>query len=144
MFHAGKVQYVLVSGGNLPWTRVVRPEADFVAGILEELGVPRTAIVTETKSVTTRENAVNVSAILQGRGWKTALLVTSGAHMPRAMAAFRRVGIDAVAAPTDIGATVPSLDTALDILPQGGALSASTDAIKEWIGILVYRMRGWA
>jgi hypothetical protein len=32
----------------------------------------------------------------------------------------------------------------LDFLPDAGALAQTTEAIKEWIGLAVYRVRGWA
>ena len=32
----------------------------------------------------------------------------------------------------------------LAILPNASALQASSIAVKEWLGLLVYRFRGWA
>lgn len=144
IYKAGKTAHILVSGGNLPWQTAVAPEAELVAGLLVELGVPRAAIVLDPRSRNTYENAVDSAAIMQERGWKTALLVTSGAHMPRSMAIFRRVGVAVTAAATDIRVRYPLYDSVLDLLPDAEALERTSSAMKEWLGILVYRMRGWA
>jgi uncharacterized SAM-binding protein YcdF (DUF218 family) len=64
--------------------------------------------------------------------------------MPRAMAIFRRAGIAVTPAPTDIRVRYPLYDSVLDFLPAASALERTSDAIKEWLGIAVYRFRGWA
>lgn len=107
------------------------------------MGVPPDAIVVETQSRNTYENAVNSAEIIRDRGWRSAILVTSGAHMPRALAAFSKAGIDAIPASTDIRVRFPLYDSALDFLPDAEALKRTSDAIREWIGIAVYRLRGW-
>jgi uncharacterized SAM-binding protein YcdF (DUF218 family) len=112
--------------------------------LLIEFGVRPDAIFQDDKSRNTRENAVNSAEIVQAHAWRTALLVTSGAHMPRALAAFRRVGFDVIPAATDIKVVYPLYSSLLDFLPDVGALAQTTDAIKEWIGLVVYRARAWA
>jgi len=144
LFKAGKVDHVLASGGNLPWQGPAPPEAESMAELLVELGVPRSAIVLESASRTTRENAVNSAAILKANGWRRVLLVTSAAHMPRALAVFRLAGIDAIPAVTDIRVTHGGSLGVFDLLPDADALARTTEATKEWIGLIVYRMRGWA
>ena len=143
LYRAGKTDRILVSGGNLPWMMGVKPESQLVADLLIEFGVPLDGIFQDKASRNTRENALNSAAIMQARGWRTALLVTSGAHMPRAIAAFRKVGLDPVPASTDVQVVYPIYGTVFDFLPDAGALAATTDAMKELIGLLVYRIRGW-
>ncbi len=143
LYHAGNVDYILVSGGNLPWQPASIPEAVVVAAVLVRMGVPQDAIVVESKSQNTHENAVFSKTIVEESGWDSALLVTSGSHMPRALAAFSKAGIDAVPAATDLRAYWPRPQSALDLMPDAGALALTTDAIKEYIGLVVYRMRGW-
>jgi DUF218 domain len=53
---------------------------------LVEWGVPRTAILVDARSRTTRENAVETERILTARGARSLLLVTSALHMSRAVA----------------------------------------------------------
>ena len=144
LFRAGKVDGILVTGGNLPWQAAVKPESQLVTDLLVEFGVRPDAIVQDADSRNTHENAVNSAAIMHAHSWRSALLVTSGAHMPRALAAFRHVGLNVIPAATDIRVVYPLYTSALDFLPDAGALAQTTQAIKEWIGLAVYRARGWA
>ena len=144
LFRAGKVDRILVSGGNLPWEAGVKPESQLVTDLLIEFGVRPDAIFQDAASRNTRKNGVSSAIFMQAHAWRTALLVTSGAHMPRALAAFRRVGLNVTAAATDIKVVYPLYRSTPDLLPDAGALAQPTDAIKEWIGLVVYRARAWA
>ena len=96
----------------------------------------------EGDSRTTWENAEFTSAILGKNGISRLYLVTHAAHMPRAMAAFRRVGLDPVAAPTRFS-TPPSARTGafLGWLPSASALQQSSMALHEYLGMLWYELR---
>lgn len=144
IYRAGKATNVLISGGNLPWQPDAPPEAELIAEFMVELGVPSDAIMVETASRNTRENAVNSAALLAERGWNTVILVTSGTHMPRAKAAFERVGVPTFAASADIQSAGPSGFTVFDLLPDANALASTTASIKEWLGVVAYRAQGWA
>ena len=64
--------------------------------------------------------------------------------MPRALAVFRHAGFNVEPAPADFH-TEPILEGGpLVLLPAAGALAASSLALTEWLGLLVYRFRGWA
>jgi uncharacterized SAM-binding protein YcdF (DUF218 family) len=144
IFRAGKAANILVAAGNLPWLPAETSEAALIRDLLVEFGVPEVAIVLETESRNTRENAINAARIVGERGWRTGLIVTSAVHMPRAVATFRRAGLDFLPAVTDIRAVPPFYHSPLDLLPDAEALAASTLAIKEWLGLIVYRYRSWA
>jgi uncharacterized SAM-binding protein YcdF (DUF218 family) len=144
LYRAGKAPLIVISGGNQPWRACAVPEAESISNVLVGLGIPFSALILETESRNTRENAVNTAAIFEAHGWRTGLLVTSGAHMPRALAAFQKMGISLVPAATNIYAGPPQFATLLDLLPDAKALAHTTSAIKEMIGLCVYRFRGWA
>ena len=141
IYHARRAPRILVSGGNV-WESDRPSEAEAVRGFLEALGVPPDAIVEERASRNTRENAERTAALLAENGWSRVLLVTSASHMGRAEATFARAGVEVVAAATDHG--FPSdAPSALGLLPQAAALEDATRAHKEYLGRLVYRLRGW-
>ena len=144
LFHAGKAAHVVISAGNLPWDAVVAPEAEWIASLLGELGVPAAAVTLEEKSRNTRENALFTAAVLKEKGWRSVLLVTSADHMRRAIAAFRQAGVTATAASTDVKGHRPVYGGVLDLLPDADALAATTSIVKEMIGLAYYRLRGWA
>lgn len=141
LFRAGKVGKILISGGNLPWSAAVEPEAETIRKLLHSWGIPDDAILTAGASRTTAENAREVAAIWPSLNFSSALLVTSASHMPRALESFRKAGIPVTPSTADIRVTREPLDV-LDFLPDEAALAGTSDAMKERIGYLVYRMRG--
>src|SRR5262245_41255118 len=85
LYRAGKAKRILVSAGNLPWMPAARPEAELIKELLVEWGVAGEAIELATASRNTCENAIEVERMQKASGFKSALLVTSASHMPRAM-----------------------------------------------------------
>ena len=63
--------------------------------------------------------------------------------MPRALGSFRAVGLYVYPVSTDVRAVHPSEYTVMDFLPNAGALAMTSEAIREWMGQVVYRWRGW-
>ncbi|MCB0256959.1 MAG: YdcF family protein, partial [Anaerolineae bacterium] len=61
--------------------------------------------------------------------------------MRRALASFQLLGVDAVPAATDF--EVNGQTRGLDWLPDAEALAASSRALREYLGYVVYRWRGW-
>src|SRR5262249_38667298 len=111
---------------------------------LIKLGVPNTALIVETESRNTRENAVNTAAIFKARGWRRGILVTSADHMPRALGAFQTVGLSVVPATPGIQAGLTQFHGRVDLRVNNEAFQQTTQAIKEMVGLLVYRLLGWA
>lgn len=143
LYRAGKAPVVVVSGGGLPWTGEA-PEANAIGALLIEWGVPAEAIILELESATTHENALKVSEIITERELNSVLLVTSSWHMRRALSAFRAVGVSTQASATDFERVVGTNLTLLDFLPSARALEVTSRAMKEYLGFLYYRARGWA
>jgi uncharacterized SAM-binding protein YcdF (DUF218 family) len=151
LYRQGKAPVVIASGGRISWRGGGAPESVDMAEILKFMGVPESAILQDPESLNTYENAVNVKQILDERGISSVLLVTSAMHMPRALKVFLRQGIEAIPAPTDFLVTELELEeptispqaTVLSLLPTADQLDKTTRVIKEYIGIVVYRLRGW-
>lgn len=153
---AGKAPVLIMSGGRITWDADNPPgpdnsEANDMAQIAIALGVPPSAIIKEPTSLNTYQNAVNVKVILEREQIGRILLVTSALHMPRSLAIFQKLGINAIAAPTDFivseGTLADISDTRqallLSLLPDASNLALVTRAMKEYIGFAVYRLRGW-
>jgi len=127
---------VLVSGGS-PEGRA--PEAGFMKQILEgEFGVPVRWV--EDASRNTWENARLSRRLLGPQGIDTILLVTHAWHMPRARYAFEAAGFRVIPAGTRFHRGNGSLLT--DWLPDARALLDSHFALREWLGLAWYRLRG--
>jgi uncharacterized SAM-binding protein YcdF (DUF218 family) len=152
LYQAGRAPLLILSGGRVPWRGGGQAESTDMAAIATAFGVPAEAILEDATSLNTHQNAVNVQQILQRQGIDRILLVTSAMHMPRALAVFHRLGITAIAAPTDFLVSAQSLDEIggsrqallLSLLPDAANLSQVSRALKEYLGLWVYRWRGWA
>jgi uncharacterized SAM-binding protein YcdF (DUF218 family) len=134
IYRAGKAPLILLSGGSdrdLDTTS----EAAAMQVFLRDLGVPDAAMLLEEHSRTTHENAVNSAELLNARGIRRILLVTSALHMRRAVLEFEGQGLTVIPATTDVEAVAMPL-TPLRLLPDADALAGSARAFKELAGVL--------
>ena len=151
LYREGKAPLVIASGGRVDWRGGGPSESGDMAEVLETLGVPTSAILQDPSSLNTYQNAVNVRQIMKERGIQRVLLVTSAMHMPRSLLIFQRQGIEAIPAPTDFLVTKQEIEepnnspqaTLLSLLPDADRLQNTTRVLKEYIGTVVYRLRGW-
>jgi uncharacterized SAM-binding protein YcdF (DUF218 family) len=151
LYREGKAPLLILSGGRIEWQGGGPPESADMAELVEAMGVPKSAILQDPTSLNTRENAVNVKKIMASRGIRKVLLVTSAMHMPRSLLIFKKLGIDAIATPTDFLSSQQddselgnsSESFILNILPDADRLMRMTRAIKEYVGITIYWLRGW-
>ncbi len=154
LYNHGAAPRILISGGTAPWVSPQGgpPEAEAMAELLEMMGVPREALWLEEESRNTQENAANSFEILAEHNVKTVILVTSALHMPRAMMLFQNPDFTVLPAPTDYMIsqaewdhyTQPSLAIqVMNLIPSSRDLALTSQAMKEYIGMLVYKMQGW-
>lgn len=148
LYRDKKAPRLILSGGRVDWRPSSTSEAEDMAILLETMGVPRSAMLLESRSLNTRENAVYSQEMMKTEKIQKILLVTSALHMPRSMLIFKKLGIDAIPAPTDYTSALANRSTLeaaiLDTLPDADQMRRTSRALKEYIGILVYRLRGWA
>ena len=145
LYRAGKAPLILCSGGNLSLFNQPSddpPEARAMSGLLQEWGLPASAILTEENSVNTHENATMSFQLLSARKIRRIILVTSAIHMPRAVATFRKAGFEVVPAPAAFYTGWGGDD--LPWIPSSDNLDSTEMALREWVGLWVYRCRGWA
>ena len=69
-------------------------EAESMARVARAQGVPDSAIILEPKAEDTIQNACYSARIMKERGWRSAEVVTSQYHLPRAGMIFSHAGID--------------------------------------------------
>lgn len=142
LYRAGRAPTVITTGAR-PYPDPGPSAAEAASELLQEFGVPANAIVAPGQSTTTREDALTVSALVQRRGIGEVLLVTSAFHMPRALATFEAVGIQARPAPTDYMSSDISAAGPLSWMPDYTAFPSSNKAWHEYAAIAYYSMRDW-
>ena len=106
-------------------------------------GLPAAAVRIEGGSINTRENALRSYEMLAPLGIRRILLVTSATHMPRAAGAFRKAGFEVIAAPADFHSGWGESDFFSQCVPRPENLVETEVALHEWVGVGVYRLRGW-
>jgi uncharacterized SAM-binding protein YcdF (DUF218 family) len=103
------------------------------------LGGDRERVTMEMRSRNTFENAVYSRELIKPNSNERWLLVTAALHMPRAIGCFRRVGFKVEAYPIQYTTGDRSLlQTAFGLGSE--ALTRLDAAMKEWIGLVVYRL----
>jgi uncharacterized SAM-binding protein YcdF (DUF218 family) len=129
---------ILLSGGDasiLPRAGE-EMEADATRRLMIELGVPAERILVEDRARNTYENAVDSRALAAPKPGEIWLLVTSAAHMPRAVGCFRKIGWDVLPYPVDFRSLpAPHYDFSLS-----AHLSVLEIAAKEWVGLAAYHL----
>ena len=70
------------------------------------------------------------------------LLVTSAFHMRRSVRAFQREGIAVTPVPANFVTSSERAIVWADLLPESGALNGSATALREFLGLLYYRLGG--
>jgi uncharacterized SAM-binding protein YcdF (DUF218 family) len=129
---------IVFSGGNGSSDTTIPAEADFAIKVLESFGISADRIIGEPHSRNTAENAVFTKALINPKPNERWLLVTSAAHMPRAIGAFRRVGFPVEAYPVDWHTKGSRDYLTFSIESPFTGLSLCDTAAHEWLGLLAY------
>lgn len=90
LYRQGLAPYLICTGGRQDHTR---SEAALCAQVAQDGGVPAVAIIEESHSLSTEENALQAARIMRQRGWQEAVLVSDNFHLWRAVWWFKRQGI---------------------------------------------------
>lgn len=110
--------------------------ARIMGDALLKLGIEARRLRIDGKSTSTLESAANLAGML---GSEPFFLVTSGGHMPRAIAATAAYELAAIPAPTDH--QLPKRWKDAEIAPSPNLLVVSDLAVHEYLGLLWYRLR---
>jgi len=132
---------IVYSGGSGRLLPPHIPEAPIAGTLLDSFGVDRARVLLEDKSRTTFENARAVRDLVRPQPGQRWLLVTSAAHMPRAIGSFRAAGFEVEAYPVD-WRTRGWEDAAMPFGTLAAGLARSDTAMHEWAGLIGYWWSG--
>jgi uncharacterized SAM-binding protein YcdF (DUF218 family) len=133
---------VIFSGGSDSLLDPVPSVAPSVAEFLAASGIGKDRLVLEKQSRNTRENATMSYDLVRPKPGERWLLVTSAYHMPRSMGLFRSAGFDVIAWPVDYRTGGPG-DVTRPMYRLDEGVKRVDFIVKEWVGLVVYRLRGW-
>ncbi len=126
---------LLLSGGG---AGAKNSDAGIMADVAAGLGIDRRDIVLDTRSEDTEDQAVTLAAMLKDEKF---ILVTSAAHMPRAMGLFARLGVHPIPAPTDYTMKSGNI-TPGTFYPNDASLAQLRLALHEILGTFWAAARG--
>lgn len=138
-WRTGVAPLLVVSGGSGDPFEPLPSAAEVMQTLAIQLGVPESAIMTETHSRTTAENAVEVRRRFPRL--QRIVLVTSALHLPRATALFRKQGFEVTPAPCDYRTAAGAWELR-DFLPNAGNLANIGQAVHEYVGLALFRALG--
>jgi uncharacterized SAM-binding protein YcdF (DUF218 family) len=145
-YYKGRIKRVIFTSGSGSIEFPENREAVYVKKYLQSINFPDSALIIEKNSRNTYENAIFTKKILDSLQINGKyLLVTSAYHMPRSYAVFKKAGY------TNL---VPYITNKMSgarrftpdhlLLPNADAIFALDFLIHEWVGYIVYKVRGYA
>ena len=151
LYKAGAAPLIILSGGNMSYSQARgTTTAEEMQALLVGLGIPQEALVLQKQSQNTAEDAFFTRAIFTEKEIRTVILVTSAAHMPRALMMFASPEISLIPAPVDYNVTQRSWENLMrwdwktmltHVMPDGSAFSQTTLMMREYLGIFFYRVK---
>lgn len=127
---------LILSGGGASDTI---PEAKVLADVAVALGIAGENLVLESLSRDTKDEARLIQKIV---GNDRFILVTSGSHMPRSMAMFRKTGMQPIPAPTDYYVKQQRGMSPGMFFPSSGGLRKTERAVYEYLGLTWAKLKG--
>ncbi len=136
LYRLGIAPYVLCTGST-PAGDSAYSEAEWCALIAQQHGVPASALVLEERSRSTEENAIESAAVMQSRGWSSAVIVSDDFHLFRAQWLFGRHGVRTYPSPAQITSDdgIEDREKAIAVLREVAALI--WQAANSWLGLPV-------
>jgi uncharacterized SAM-binding protein YcdF (DUF218 family) len=144
LYKMGKIKKILVTGGSGRLDAMEMKESGQIASALRLMGVPDSVIVEESISRNTHESAVESKKIIDQKKLNSKfLLVTSAFHMRRSLLCFRKVGLDVDPFSVDFITHKRKFNPDVLFIPKIEAMLSWQILIKEWTGIVAYKMAGY-
>ncbi len=145
LLHSKQIKRLIISGGSGNFWRKEKTESLFLRQQFLLQGIPDSALLAETLSRNTFENAIHTRHLLDSLQLKGPfLLITSALHMPRAKKVFTKAGISFIPYPCDYKVYPQAPDFKNTVYPDITYLREWENIIKEWVGTIVYGLTGKA
>ena len=146
LYKTGTIKKIFFVGGSGSIEFSYLKEGMFVRRYLLTIGIPEKDIWIENESRNTHENAVNAKKILENNNYLDGkfLLITSARHMRRSLACFKKTGINITPYSVDRNAS-PMRRYSPDhlLIPDAEMLVKWEDIFHEWVGMLMYKIKGY-
>lgn len=143
LFNQGFFDTLIVSGGRGSLTKPEQKEAQFIHDYFVQNKWNTNKLIIEKESRNTRENALYTSNLIHDKS-KPVYLISSGFHMKRAKSCFHKVGFEVIPYATHF-LSDPRRKYTFEafIIPSPKTFMKWELMIKEWLGYVIYKIRGY-
>ncbi|WP_276359026.1 ElyC/SanA/YdcF family protein [Daejeonella sp. H1SJ63] len=143
LYKKGRIKKIIISGGSGSLIDDTRESALAKDFLVRYCAVPDSAVLIDSISRNTYENAVESKKIVESEGIKSSVMITSAWHMRRAQACFKKVGLNVAVHPIDGMYREQSYNPANTIIPDTENINRWEVLLHEIAGILVYKLKGY-
>lgn len=146
LYKTGRIDKIIYTGGSGSIEFPEKREGIYVQKYLRQIQIPDSVVIMESESRNTYENAVFTKKIIgDSIATKKLLLVTSAYHMPRALAVFKKAGYTNLT-PYCTNRVSGIRRYTFDhlFIPNVDAASGLQLLIHEWVGFIMYKIKGYA
>lgn len=143
LYFDGRVKNILIAGGS---GRIYQDEkeAQILADYLIKIGVDSSDLLLEQRSRNTYENALYSKQLIDSLQISEKVLVsTSALHMRRSLACFQKQNVSAVPFSVDEDVVDEPNAWISKLIPSADVLVKWYRLIHEWVGINIYKMKGY-
>jgi uncharacterized SAM-binding protein YcdF (DUF218 family) len=145
LYKKGIVKKIIISGGISDPEYEGVPEAIKLKRLMLVMAVPDSVIWLDPFSNNTYENSVNSKAMLESLQLKPhdCLLVTSAFHMRRALACFKKQNAEMDYFTCDFRGQPRTFKFETLFIPKLEAVLKWQKLLKEWVGMIAYKVTGY-
>jgi uncharacterized SAM-binding protein YcdF (DUF218 family) len=143
LYKKGIIKRIMISGGSGRLVTMERKEANEIFKAMLVMGVPESDMAVENESRNTHESAVNVKTLLKNDSATHYLLITSGFHMRRSAACFRKAGFTVDTFSTDFYTHPRYFTPDVLLIPKPDSIKIWQTLFKEWTGMVAYTVAGY-
>jgi len=143
LYKLGYIKKILISGGSGTILERTK-EADELSIVLQMMGVAQNDLIIENQSDNTYQSAIAVKKLI-GDVYPSSdcLLITSGYHMRRSRACFKKAGYDVDTFSVDFLSNKRVFTPDVLLVPKVESIFTWQVLTKEWAGMLAYKLAGY-
>lgn len=144
LFQHQKTPRLVITGGSGTPFQELKSEAIILRDYLIRQGFSSDQVFAESEAKNTYQNAVLTARLFEQHHWnKRIILITSAFHIKRAVKCFEKQGFQTISYPAHPLNEIKPLTPADFLVPDAQTLKNWDYLIKEWIGLITYRLMGY-
>lgn len=145
LYYAHKIRHIIITSGSGSLYMTKLKEADLLAAQLIRTGIPDSVVLAESNSRNTYENALYTAALIKEKKLKPPfVLVTSALHMRRSLMCFEKQNFSVIPFPVDQHSGKLMFTPDKLLIPSIEVMLDWDLLFHEWVGVIVYKVMGYA